>query len=367
VKVLVALVCVFAVCALCVSAYPQVAEQFEATMDLEIRKPGRPVVRGSGTWDVDQPAGKSHLVMDLITPAYVDVDVIERYDLGHFYEVNNASNSCFEKSLVGSMPPVWGWLVEAVNRGHRDFHGHHCEVWEWKIATITLAACFSGNTPLAFAKEYSSSDYEAFLFTSFQNVKPADSKFAVPGTCTRVSEPKPFKMPSVGVPILSDSFESRILTEIQDSHGLLRGEGAYLMDVPSGKGRQFYDLEYSEGMVRVDALERYDLHERYVVDSVDGGCHKTALNSTHMPSPWMWLKYAKDAGHTDFHGFYCHLWTASFSGLRVSLCVDINDSTRPLIFSEERSRTQYVVTQFDEYIARAPSNPRAFDVPSVCA
>ena len=86
-KVLVTLVCVLAVCALCVSAYPQVAEQFEATMDLEIRKPGRPVVRGSGTWDVDQPAGKSHLVMDLINPAYVDVDVIERYDLGHFYEV----------------------------------------------------------------------------------------------------------------------------------------------------------------------------------------------------------------------------------------------------------------------------------------
>ena len=52
------------------------------------------------------------------------------------------------------------------------------------------------------------------------------------------AEPKPSKMPSVGVPILSDSFESRILTEIQDSHGLLRGDGAYLMDVPSGKGRQ---------------------------------------------------------------------------------------------------------------------------------
>ena len=45
------------------------------------------------------------------------------------------------------------------------------------------------------------------------------------------------------------------------------------------QGRQFYDLQESTRMVRVDTLERYDKKMLYVIDSVDGGCHKQQVSS----------------------------------------------------------------------------------------
>mgnify|MGYP001059929134 FL=1 len=367
-RALVVAVCVL-VCASawCAAAYPQVAEQFEAAMTFEIVRPYRPVVRGSGTWDVDQPAGKSHLVMDLEDPAAVDVDVVERFDLGHMYEVNNATKDCFEKSLIGAMPPVWAWLAEATNVGHRNFHGHQCDVWEWKIATLTLAACFHENLPLVFRKEISPNDYEVFMFQSFKQVIPDSSKFDIPALCTKMpSQRQPFKLPGATPPVISSTFESRILVEFRDGRGFARGDGAFVVDAPAGKGRQFYDLQESTRMVRVDTLERYDKKMLYVIDSVDGGCHKQQLNSTHMPSPWTWVKYATDNGHHDFHGFYCNLWTYSAGGIRLSLCTSVTDSSRPLVFVEERSRSSFSAFQFDEWSTETPQD-RIFDVPSVCA
>lgn len=328
----------------------------------------RQPVEGYGNWFADQPEGKAHLEFFLDSPAYVDVNVVERYDLGHVYEVNNATNECFEKSTIGSMPPLWAWLAEAANRGHRDFHGHQCEVWEWKIATLTLAACFDHNNyPLVLAKEYGTNDYEVFLFTTFSPHKPSPSSFDVPPVCTKVPTPKRFRMPNAGAPVISDQFESRILVEFSGAHGVSRGDGFWLSDRSSGKARQFYDLQDSVRTVHVDVLERYDRQMIYIVDDVDQGCHKRPTNTTHMPSPWEWVKYAKNVGHQDFHGFYCDVWQASFSGINLSLCVDITDSTHPLIFVEARSRHEFAAWQFDDFTPRAPSSPRAFDIPSVCA
>lgn len=77
---------------------------------------------------------------------------------------------------------MWSWLSAAAWKGNYQIGSVTCQQWEYTYGNTHYAACFTGNTPVAFAIASGSSKLQ-YWFQNFKGSAPNPNIFNVPNYC----------------------------------------------------------------------------------------------------------------------------------------------------------------------------------------
>lgn len=77
---------------------------------------------------------------------------------------------------------MWSWLSAAAWKGNYQIGSVTCQQWEYTYGNTHYAACFTGNTPVAFAIAAGSSKLQ-YWFQNFKGTAPNPNIFNVPNYC----------------------------------------------------------------------------------------------------------------------------------------------------------------------------------------
>lgn len=102
------------------------------------------------------------------------------------YNIYYTAPSCQTQSQSNTEARyIWGWLSAAAWKGNYKIGSVTCQQWEYTYGNTHYAACFTGNTPVAFAIADGNVDVKVqYWFQNFKATAPAATTFNVPTYCS---------------------------------------------------------------------------------------------------------------------------------------------------------------------------------------
>jgi hypothetical protein len=163
---------------------PQLSETFTSSVSITIDDQyGQHI--GAGVWGVDQPGGRGVENYKFGLSNNYDVFTLVRYDLMKEYTLDNSTH-CNEFTLDGTMPPVWGWVVQATYVGKDMFQNESVDIWRasFGYAIQTLAVLSSDTTTPAYYKRQSRNERNTtYVFDHWDPTAPVSTYFNIPTVC----------------------------------------------------------------------------------------------------------------------------------------------------------------------------------------
>jgi len=177
-------------------------------------------------------------------------------------------------------------------------------------------------------------------------------------------------------PVISETFTARIDFEVFNGTGVLRGPGDEARD-PANK-RSVFHAEVTESHFFFYDLDRYDLGQRYELDSLNWTlCHNTTISGS-LPPNWEWLKNASYVGNSTFRDRDFDWWNTTLNiqgaslsfagGFQIANTTNPPAPTVPTIFiTEYKSSTTFERRTVEYlYFTANITDPAFFDVPKFC-
>jgi hypothetical protein len=190
--VLLATLCIFLAVASAQQKRPDISEVFSANLDIAIENRHLNIT-GKGLWVASQPHGKMLQKYEINEKGHEEEDIyrLERYDLGHTYEIfswKGHNSSCHERTDHGPMPPIWGWLKEAT-ASSKKIDGKDYDYWSFTrgYASIGVAVLSSAPDTPVFLFIHGAERNTTLRFTTWDTHPPREAHFAVPSICNHAS------------------------------------------------------------------------------------------------------------------------------------------------------------------------------------
>jgi len=179
----------FTAIALC-AAYPQISESFDSVVAVQMNLHDH-YQFGQGIYSANQPKGQGVENFAFPQGHIHSLLLLQLYDLRTEFIMVNSTANCSVLAVDGQMPPIWGWLANAVNDRNYSVAGHNMEVWrrrEPSGATMTLIIdAANPTTPkILFRNTTDITGGEidlVLIFTAFKATTPPPTRFAIPTTC----------------------------------------------------------------------------------------------------------------------------------------------------------------------------------------
>jgi len=170
---------------------PQISEVFESPLLVEYQAGGTSEW-GEGYMAMNQPQGKGY--ERIMVDGYNKGDYvhIERYDLGHSYEIFR-NDTCDDRSLEGKMPAFWSWVQSATYKGRETIRARELDIWTFEVgyAIMTLGVFYqTPNIPAFYRRTTPTTNYTVD-FLRFVTAPPSNNVFNVPNRCNNKELQRP--------------------------------------------------------------------------------------------------------------------------------------------------------------------------------
>jgi hypothetical protein len=166
-------------------ARPNIANTFEARVDVEAHEGSGPAVFGEGFYAAIEAENKAVERYDLHPRQYhVRHELfLQRYDLQEEYFLSSEdAKDCHERKVAGPLPPAWSWVANASYAGEVKHHEVVLDAWEARFGGERVAVAVTKedpNTPVFFERESVHSKVINH-FVYFNVTTPRSSFFNVP-------------------------------------------------------------------------------------------------------------------------------------------------------------------------------------------
>ena len=123
---------VLALCAIAFAATPLrpvISETYEGKINIEFTNKTHHVF-GTGDEARDFKDGKEVFRAEFDTNPRFLIYELTRFDLGKAYVLDSFNfTNCITRNITGTLPPTWGWLVNATYVGQFSFRGQTFDWW----------------------------------------------------------------------------------------------------------------------------------------------------------------------------------------------------------------------------------------------
>jgi len=162
-------------------------------------------------------------------------------------------------------------------------------------------------------------------------------------------------------PQIPTQYTSSVGAEVRNKNESAVGGGYVAYDFPANRAAQ--NLGFDHKKFDIHVVDRYDIHEIYIVNLDDKKCFKNNVNGT-MPNFWSWVEKASYVGKREFFRRQLDFWELSESNVNSTLGVDPAKPNVPVVvvFTSPDHR---LAIEYFRFTPQKPEN-RDFVVPEIC-
>eukprot|EP00054_Salpingoeca_dolichothecata_P008643 m.49007 g.49007 ORF g.49007 m.49007 type:complete len:371 (+) comp17864_c2_seq2:114-1226(+) len=345
---------------------PEIPDSYEAAVDVE-QHTRNETLFGEGEKAIDAEDKKALERARIHEPQRQRtfyVEELERFDIGKEYEIASYDPSkCTTKTISKDFPHPFEWVKNATYDGRHEHRHRPIDVWVANTAGVKIGLGVSPddpNTPVVFFRQDSHEEYREY-YREFRAGKPRNASiFNVPPQCTAehgVTVADPPK------PKISDDFFADIEFRVFAHRGNRSGIGRQGSDLSAGKFVE--EIRYPEEHNFTEfLLQRFDLHEEFLISSEDRhDCHERPTEGS-TPKPWGFLDNAKYGGKKECFGQSCDTWVYNTAGIYLALGVTEDQPDVPVFLGRDYKGEKTEI-RFVKFNAGAPES-KYFDVPEEC-